>query len=96
MLPGIEVVSEVAVTVMYGEIEVEVGYRIDMLLPRELDRCSHQGRHQAHGQSIMCGSVVFFFALFAVNLVSHQPRKHHAEGEPHRSRQVRGRHPDSQ
>ena len=31
VLPGIEVVSEVALTVMYGKIEVEVGYRIDML-----------------------------------------------------------------
>ena len=47
---------------------------------------------------LCAGRWYFFalFALFAVNLVSHQPRKHHAEGEPHRSRQVRGRHPDSQ
>ena len=57
-------------------------------LPRELERHSHQGRHQANGQQIMSPAVLFLRALraFAVNLASHRPRKHHAEGEPHRSR----------
>jgi GxxExxY protein len=31
-LPGIEVGCDVALPVRYGEIEVEVGYRIDMLV----------------------------------------------------------------
>jgi hypothetical protein len=41
-------------------------------------------------QKIMSGSAAFLGALgaFAVNLASHRPRKHHAEGEPHRSRRA--------
>ena len=41
-------------------------------LPRELERHSRQGRHQAHGQQIMIRPVFFLRALgaFAVNLAS--------------------------
>ena len=59
-------------------------------LPRELERHSHQGRHQAHGQQMMSRSVVLLRAsrAFAVNLASPRPRKHHVEREPHRSRRA--------
>ena len=49
-MPGIEVASEVALPVRYGEIEVEVGYRIDMLVAEciIIDNKSAQEMHPIH------------------------------------------------